>query len=56
MCCTDACSSGLSAVGEWYCFISVTVLVLFMLAHCRDLLGHLNRMEPLLTLLVTPVL
>ncbi len=37
------------------CF-SFDALALCMLAHCHGLLGHLNRTEPLLIFLVTPVL
>lgn len=39
-----------------YCGFSFRVLVLLKLAHCHDLVRHLNRMETLVVLLVTPVL
>lgn len=35
--------------------ISFRVLVLCMLTHCHTLLGNLNRTEPLVMLLVTPL-
>ncbi len=50
----STCVNYFSLFFTFSCF-SFSVLVLCRLSHCHGLLGHLNKTEPSLMLLVTPV-